>query len=143
MMHKSNVQAERAAGDYDRVDEWLDNKRGTNRRVASTGVPEGRQHLGESVNVDSRGILWEAFVRWYVVTVGLQPGIYTSWLEVSPLVNGFSRNSHQSFGSMAEAKEAYQQFQAARKQREESPEGSDMDVSVDEIKEEGQDPGEE
>jgi hypothetical protein len=57
--------------------------------------------------------------------------------EVSPLVNGFSRNSHQSFGSMAEAEEAYRQYQAARKQREESPEespeGSHMGASVDGI----------
>lgn len=26
MMHKSNVQAERAAGDYDRADEWSNNR---------------------------------------------------------------------------------------------------------------------
>lgn len=29
MMHKSTVQAERAAGDFDRADEWLNKNRGS------------------------------------------------------------------------------------------------------------------
>jgi len=55
--------------------------------------------------------------------------------EVSPLVNGFSRNSHQSFGSLAEAEEVYQRSLAAKK-REESPGGSDKgeESSVDGIR---------
>lgn len=59
--------------------------------------------------------------------------------EVSPLVLGFPNNSHQSFGSLAEAEQVYQRYLAAREQREFSPGGSGMGTSVDGITVEGQD----
>ncbi|KAJ7497327.1 hypothetical protein FB451DRAFT_1211014 [Mycena latifolia] len=45
----------------------------------------------------------------YVVIVGKQVGIFNTWLEVAPLVNGVSNSSHQSFSSEEKAVNAYSQ----------------------------------
>jgi len=45
--------------------------------------------------------------KWYVVTVGRSVGVFTSWLEVSPLVNGVSGARHQSFPTKEEAIQAF------------------------------------
>ncbi|KAF9471593.1 hypothetical protein BDN70DRAFT_556339 [Pholiota conissans] len=41
--------------------------------------------------------------KWYVVTIGRKIGVFSTWLEVCPLVQGVSGASHQSFSSEAEA----------------------------------------
>lgn len=47
--------------------------------------------------------------KYYVVWVGNQPGVYTSWNECQAQVNGFEGAKFKSFASGAEAELAYQQ----------------------------------
>jgi len=41
--------------------------------------------------------------KYYVVWVGQQPGIYTTWAEAERQVKGFPRAKFKSFHSQAEA----------------------------------------
>ena len=45
--------------------------------------------------------------KFYVVWVGVEPGIYSSWTECQLQVNGFKGARFRSYASMAEAQEAY------------------------------------
>lgn len=45
--------------------------------------------------------------KFYVVWVGVEPGIYSSWTECQLQVNGFKGARFRSYSSMAEAQEAY------------------------------------
>lgn len=49
-----------------------------------------------------------AKTKYYVVWVGRQPGIYTSWAECAEQVNGFSGAKYKSFERKAHAEEAFQ-----------------------------------
>ncbi|MFS0724023.1 ribonuclease H [Paenibacillus sp. 1P07SE] len=46
--------------------------------------------------------------KYYVVWQGKQPGIYTSWPECQKQVNGYTDAKYKSFGTKAEAEQAYQ-----------------------------------
>jgi ribonuclease HI len=48
-----------------------------------------------------------AKTKYYVVWVGRQPGIYTSWADCAEQVNGFSGAKYKSFEKEAHAKEAF------------------------------------
>lgn len=45
--------------------------------------------------------------KWYVVVVGTSVGVFSNWLEVSPLITGVSGARHQSFATREEALEAF------------------------------------
>ncbi|XP_057998149.1 uncharacterized protein LOC131177213 [Hevea brasiliensis] len=45
--------------------------------------------------------------KFYVVFHGLQPGIYTSWQECTPLVIGVSKSLYKSYDTMEEALHAF------------------------------------
>ncbi|KAM0876027.1 hypothetical protein ACQ4PT_036429 [Festuca glaucescens] len=47
--------------------------------------------------------------NWYVV-YGRVPGVYSSWKEVGPLVNGYENNLHKGYKTREEAEEAYSKF---------------------------------
>lgn len=55
--------------------------------------------------------------KWYVVISGINPGIYTNWNEVAPLVTGVSGNHHKSFGSYYEALEYFKRYTQASPHR--------------------------
>lgn len=46
--------------------------------------------------------------KYYVVWVGRQPGIYTTWAETQAQVNGYSDAKYKSFANQAQANEAFQ-----------------------------------
>lgn len=46
--------------------------------------------------------------KYYVVWVGVKPGVYQSWAECEAQTKGFPGARYKSFGSMAEAQAAYQ-----------------------------------
>lgn len=46
--------------------------------------------------------------KYYVVWVGRQPGIYSSWADCAEQVNGFSGAKYKAFEQEAQAKEAFQ-----------------------------------
>jgi ribonuclease HI len=46
--------------------------------------------------------------KYYVVWVGRQPGIYSSWADCAEQVNGFSGAKYKAFEQGAQAKEAFQ-----------------------------------
>ncbi|KDQ57472.1 hypothetical protein JAAARDRAFT_69592 [Jaapia argillacea MUCL 33604] len=52
-----------------------------------------------------------AKTKWYVVIVGTAPGIYTTWLDVAPKVNGVPGAVHQGF---AKEEDAIAAFERAR-----------------------------
>lgn len=45
--------------------------------------------------------------KYYVVWVGQQPGIYTTWAEAESQVKGFPKAKYKSFTRQAEAEQAY------------------------------------
>lgn len=45
--------------------------------------------------------------RYYVVWVGVKPGIYTTWAEAEQQVKGFSGARHKSFYTLEDAEAAY------------------------------------
>lgn len=45
--------------------------------------------------------------KYYVVWVGVTPGIYTSWTDCQLQINGYKGACYKSFGSRSEAEEAY------------------------------------
>ena len=51
-----------------------------------------------------------AKVKFYVVFVGKEQGVFTDWGSVKPLVNGHKGAKHMSFGSLEEATHAYDNF---------------------------------
>ena len=46
--------------------------------------------------------------KYYVVWVGVTPGIYTSWTDCQLQVNGYKGARYKSFGSRSEAEAAFQ-----------------------------------
>ena len=46
--------------------------------------------------------------KYYVVWVGRQPGIYTTWADAQAQVNGYSDAKYKSFPSQTQADEAFQ-----------------------------------
>ena len=46
--------------------------------------------------------------KYYVVWVGRQPGIYSSWADCAEQVNGFSGAKYKAFEQKAQAREAFQ-----------------------------------
>lgn len=50
--------------------------------------------------------------KWYVVIVGKEIGVFTSWLEVGPLVKGVPGALHQSFETEEEARRVFEQARA-------------------------------
>ena len=44
-------------------------------------------------------------MKYYAVRVGKEPGIYTDWSEVQPLVSGFKGAIYKSFNTLEEAEE--------------------------------------
>ena len=67
--------------------------------------------------------------KYYVVWVGVTPGIYTSWTDCQLQVNGYKGARYKSFGSRNEAEAAYQSspddYIAMRTKTEASPSSSD------------------
>lgn len=49
--------------------------------------------------------------KLYVVFVGRQPGIYTSWEECHIQVNGYKGAYHCSFPTLREAEDCFRKFQ--------------------------------
>ncbi len=47
--------------------------------------------------------------KYYVVWRGIKPGIYTTWEECKKQVAGFEKAQYKSFGSLEEAKSAFNQ----------------------------------
>ncbi len=47
-------------------------------------------------------------IKYYVVWVGVKPGIYTSWDDCKAQIKGFPNASYKSFKSKTEAETAYQ-----------------------------------
>lgn len=45
--------------------------------------------------------------KWYVVWVGVNPGIYDSWAECKAQIQGYPEAKYKSFPSIAEAQEAF------------------------------------
>nr|VWO96321.1 Hemagglutinin-like secreted protein [Ganoderma boninense] len=45
--------------------------------------------------------------KWYVVTAGLRVGIWPSWTDAAPMVEGISGNVHESFKSRVAAEHYY------------------------------------
>ncbi|PFH51502.1 hypothetical protein AMATHDRAFT_2959 [Amanita thiersii Skay4041] len=68
--------------------------------------------------------------KWYVVTVGAAVGVYTSWLQVAPLVIGISGASHQSFPTEAEAVQAFATANARGEVKAVAPTGNAVAPSI-------------
>jgi len=51
-------------------------------------------------------------IKFYVVFVGRNPGVYTTWMDCNREVSGYPRNLHCSFASRDDAEKALLQFQA-------------------------------
>lgn len=51
-------------------------------------------------------------VKYYVVWVGVNPGIYNSWSECQEQIKGFPNAKYKSFKSEQEAKDAYKESAA-------------------------------
>ena len=49
-----------------------------------------------------------AKTKFYVVWLGREPGIYTTWAEASAQVNGFKGAKYKSFSTEAQARQAFQ-----------------------------------
>lgn len=46
-------------------------------------------------NCNVSGVLYRR--KWYVVTIGCVPGIYLTWEETEPQVDGYNGARHKSF----------------------------------------------
>lgn len=44
-------------------------------------------------------------MKYYAVRVGKEPGIYTDWSEVQPLVSGFKDAIYKSFNTLEDAED--------------------------------------
>lgn len=51
-------------------------------------------------------------MKYYVVFVGRNPGIYTSWMDCNREVCGFQGNLHQSYATWEQATQALTDYQA-------------------------------
>ena len=67
--------------------------------------------------------------KYYVVWVGVTPGIYTSWTDCQLQVNGYKGARYKSFSSRSEAEAAFQSspddYLVTRTKTEASPSSSD------------------
>ncbi|MDD5569674.1 MAG: RNase H1/viroplasmin domain-containing protein [Bacteroidales bacterium] len=61
--------------------------------------------------------------NFYTVWAGVTPGIYTSWAECKPNVDGISESRCEGFQTLKEAKEAfsmgYEAYMQMKKQKQE------------------------
>ncbi len=47
-------------------------------------------------------------VKWYVVWIGHEPGLYSSWEKCKAQVENFAGSKYKAFDTLAEAKEAFE-----------------------------------
>ncbi|KAJ7715467.1 hypothetical protein B0H16DRAFT_1477361 [Mycena metata] len=98
----ASVEAARRALDYARAHGWT-----AESAVVNTPSPVPSSYQANPLNAPPR-----ASRRWYVVTCGVNPGIYSSGLECHINVAGVSGALYQSFSEQSEAEEAFAAEQA-------------------------------
>ncbi|KAH6914055.1 hypothetical protein BKA70DRAFT_1558072 [Coprinopsis sp. MPI-PUGE-AT-0042] len=67
---------------------------------------------------------------WYAVTVGRQPGIYTTWIDTASQTYGFPRGSHQKFDNREEAVNALQEVVVSSKRQTSDPDTVGESISA-------------
>ncbi|KAF8340238.1 hypothetical protein F5887DRAFT_1077031 [Amanita rubescens] len=76
---------------------------------AASSAPNGLAHIltPDEVRAQYNNTPTTISRTWFIVTRGLQPGVYTSWMETSPLVTGVSHAVYCKRSSKEEALSAY------------------------------------
>ncbi|KAM0242437.1 hypothetical protein ACHAPO_000856 [Fusarium lateritium] len=79
-------------------------------RVPSASVPTARTPAARTPSASVTNA--SGSKNYYAVAVGIQPGIYNTWEEASPRIQGVGGAKHKKFNTLGEAEDYIRQFGA-------------------------------